>query len=261
MHSVGRIANPSDTAQPESAVPARLIERPAAEAVRFADRWNLRLAPEALPALDESVFESAWIWHGPSWHSAPGPNHEVLRFLRDRDGGGEVEITVVQTDRMGKASEWTGREPLRIERSLMELRGRLHTVCLDRENLIKNVCIPFDERKWYGAYSEHYPNGVRTVEYLFDFEDDPTANRNGRATVHYHVRNSWEPEGRERRLSATFEVTHVLNESRRLKLRHEHRPGEGAFNIPELRFPEGATHIEFQSEPVVRARIYRPVRE
>ncbi|MEX0701633.1 MAG: hypothetical protein WD069_06000 [Planctomycetales bacterium] len=223
------------------------------------DHWGLRLLPETVPALDEKLYRTTWIIHWEVSKAQGGSSHELLRFVPDMGDGAIVRRTAVRTNRVTGRSESTRDLPLRVDGALLELDGILHTAVIDGGNLVIDACVPAGERTWYRVHSESFAKGVRLTEHLFDFQDDPATNANGRLTVHYHRTRSWDSVVEERQVRATFVVTNDSVESRRIRLRHECRPGEEtACNLPDLYFPKGSLRADLQSDDV---RIYRPYKE
>ncbi|MBI3864043.1 MAG: hypothetical protein HY290_19335, partial [Planctomycetia bacterium] len=199
-------ADQGDTTAPQIKAP-----RSAARLAQFRARWKLQLLPEVVPEIGPLLVGTAWEQRGRRDILGRGTD-QFIRFPFPSAKHGPLEIlfkTVVHhsANTHIRTTDTTKTYPLAIDGTILEYNGLIHTAFVSKEKkFIPDAVIRVGDRKWYTASSrslvpaEGGAESIEMTERLFEFDDDPVKQRNGRLTLHQHVRKMDEPAG---------EITHT----------------------------------------------------
>jgi hypothetical protein len=200
------------------------------------ERWTLEFMPDKLPNLPDDVYGKTWGHLPPRTRTGRG-HSDFLTFHKPAGGKpAEVAWRQVMHLRFGQEDRETTRTlELRVEKSLLEFGGELHTAVVHDDILALNAGVPIDDRSWYVVQCDTFTDGkVRVSEYLFDFDDDPRTADNGKLTVKHASNLFPDPHPEKWTQAATFDVNQKSDKYRTFVLRSIAAPGRPRSNLPKL---------------------------
>ena len=185
------------SSEPGAAESAEAADPAAAERLaRCKERWKLQLLPEKLPEVGPRLLGTGWAQHGPRNILGRGIAR-FIRFQRAVEPGEKPAIVLTTVEHHGvnagnRQTETTKSFPLATPGPFLEYDGLIHTafVTADEKRFIPDAVLRIADRQWYCARSRRLadekgaPPAVEVAEYLFDFNDDPVQQRNGKLTLH-----------------------------------------------------------------------------
>jgi hypothetical protein len=202
----------------------------------LSELWTLEYFPDNLPNLPDEVYGKTWGHQPPRSRTGRGYS-DFLTFRKPADGRpAEVVWRQVSHPRAGQQDRETTRIlALRVETSLLEFGGELHTAVVHDDVLALNAGVPVDDRSWYVVQCDTFTDRkVRVSEYLFEFDDDPRTADGGKVTVKHASNLFPSPHPEKWTQVATFDVDKTSDKYRTLVLRSIAAPGRPRSNLPKL---------------------------